>query len=67
MNTYCLVCRRNTDNINSKIVRTKTGRLMLSSQCSICKNKNSRFVKSQEGKGLLSNLGTRTSLSNIQG
>ena len=45
MQTYCVSCRKNTDNINSKMVKTKNGRLQLKSQCSICGNKKSRFVK----------------------
>ena len=28
----------------------------MESKCSVCKNKNSRFIKEQEAKGLLSNL-----------
>ena len=65
MKTYCIVCKKNTDNINSKVVKTKNGKLMLMSKCSICGNKKSRFMKEQEGKGLWSNLGIRTPLSKI--
>ena len=39
---------------------------MLLSKCAICGNKKSRFMKEQDGKGLLSSLGIKTSLSNIQ-
>ena len=67
MKVYCIVCKKNTDDINSKMVKIKNGRLMFSSQCSVCKNKKSRFVKEQEAEGLLSNLGIRTPLSNIPG
>ena len=67
MKTYCLVCRKNTDNVNSKMVRTKTGRLQLKSQCSICGNNKSRFAKKLEAKGILSSLGIRTPLSKIPG
>ena len=67
MKTYCLVCRKNTDNVNSKMIKTKNGRLELKSQCSICGNKKSRFVKEQEAKGILSSLGIRTPLSKIPG
>ena len=38
---------------------------MLSSNCAICGNKKSRFMKEQEAEGLLSNLGIRTPLSKI--
>ena len=67
MKTYCLVCRKNTDNVNSKMIKTKNGRLQLKSQCSICGNKKSRFAKEQEAKGILSSLGIRTPLSKIPG
>ena len=50
MKTYCLVCRKNTDNVNSKMVKTKNGRLQLKSQCSIFGNKKSRFVKKTRSK-----------------
>ena len=46
----CLVCSKNTDNVNSKMVKTKNVRLQLKSQCSICGNKKSRFVKKQGAK-----------------
>ena len=49
MKTYCLVCRKITDNINSKMVKTKNNRLLLS-QCSVCKNKKSRFISEKEQK-----------------
>ena len=65
MKTYCLKCKTNTDNIDPKMFRTKNNRLLMQSKCSVCKNKKSRFVKEQEAKGLLSNLGIRTPLSKI--
>ena len=37
----------------------------MQSRCSFCQIKNSRFVKEQEGNGLLSNLGIKTLLSKI--
>ena len=65
MKTYCLNCRTNTENIDPKIFKTKNNKLILQSQCSDCKNKKSRFVKRQDAKGLLSNLGIRTPFSKI--
>ena len=65
MLTYCLVCRKNTENKESKKVRTKNNRLMLSSKCSVCGNKKSRFIKEHEAKGLLNNLGIKTPLGKI--
>ena len=65
MLTYCLVCKKNAENEDAKMVKTKNGRLMLSSNCAVCGNKKSRFIKEQEAKGLLSNLGIRTPLRKI--
>ena len=38
---------------------------MLLSNCAIFNSKKSRFIKNQEAKGLLSNLGIRTPLSKV--
>ena len=65
MKTYCIKCRQDTQNIDPKIVRTKNNRLTMQSKCPVCRIKKSRFVKEQEAKGLLSNLGIRTPLSKI--
>ena len=65
MKTSCAKCRKNTENLNSKIFKTKNGRSLMQSKCSDCRIKKSRFLKEQEAKGLLSNLGIRTPLSNI--
>ena len=65
MKTYCVKCKTDTDNIDPKMFRTKTNRLLMQSKCSVCKNKKSRFVKEQEAKGLLSNLGINTPFSKI--
>ena len=67
MKTYCIVCKENTDNTNQKVIKTKNDRLMMSSKCSVCGNKNNRFIKEQEAKDTLSGLGIRTPLSNIPG
>ena len=58
-------CRKDTENIYPKVVRTKNNRLVMQSKCSVCGIKKSRFVKEQEAKGLLSNLGIKTPLSKI--
>ena len=63
--TYCIKCKKDTGNIDPKMFRTKNKRLLMQSKCSACKNKNSRFIKGQEVKALLSNLGIRTPLSKI--
>ena len=63
MKTYCVICRKNIENLNSKIFKTKNDRLIIQSKCPDCGIKKSRFVKEQETKGLFSNLGVKTSLS----
>ena len=65
MKTYCLKCKTNTDNIDQKMFRTKNNRLLMQLKCSVCKNKKSKFIKEQETKGLLSNLGIKAPLSKI--
>ena len=38
---------------------------MIFSKCAICGSKKSRFIKNQEAKGLLNNLGIKTPLSKV--
>ena len=63
MKSYCLKCRKDNENINHNVLGTNNGKAMILSKCSICGSKKSRFIKNQEAKGLLSNLGLRTPLS----
>ena len=65
MKTYCVKCRRDTENIDPKIVRAKNNSLIMQSKCPLCGIKKSRFVKEQEANGLLSNLGIKKPLSKI--
>ena len=65
MKSYCLKCRKNTENINPRVSKTSNGRTMVLSKCAICGSKKSRFIKNQEAKGLLSNLGVRTPLIKV--
>ena len=65
MKSYCLKCRKDTENINQLVSNTSNGRTMILSKCAICGSKKSRFIKKQEAKGLLSNLGVRTPLSKV--
>ena len=65
MKSYCLKCRKNTENINPRVSKTSNGRTMVLSKCAICSSKKSRFIKNQEAKGLLSSLGLRTPLSKV--
>ena len=65
MKSHCLKCRKDTENINPKFSKTSNGRTMLLSKCAICGSKKSRFIRNQEAKGLLNNLGIRTPLSKV--
>ena len=65
MSTYCVKCKKDTENIDPKMFRTKNNRLIMQSKCPVCGIKKSRFVKEQEVKGLLSNLEIRAPLSKI--
>ena len=65
MISYCLKCRKNTESKNPKVVRTKNGRIMLLSKCSLCNSEKLKFLKEQEARGLLSSLGLRTLLIQI--
>ena len=65
MKIYCAKCRRDTENIDPKMVRTKNNRLIMQAKCPVCGIKKSRFVKEQEAKHFLSNLGIKTLLSKI--
>ena len=65
MLSYCLKCRRNTKSKNPKVARTKSGRIMLLSNCVVCDSKKSKFLKQQEISRLLSSLGIKTPLSKV--
>ena len=63
MKSYCLKCRKDAENINSKVSNTSNGKKIIK-MCYMC-SKKSRFIKNKEAKELLSNLGIRTPLSKV--
>ena len=65
MNSYCLKCRKDTENINPRLSNTSNGRTVILSKCTMCGSRKSRFIKNQEAKGLLSHLGVRTPLRKV--
>ena len=65
MKSYCLKCRKDTENINPRVSNKSNGRTMILSKCTICVSKKARFIKNQEAKGLLRNLGVRAPLSKL--
>ena len=46
-------------------MKTKSGRIILLSNCADCVSKKSRFIKEQQASELLSSLGIKTPLSKI--
>ena len=65
MLSYCLKCKKNTESTNPKVLKTTNGKTMILSKCTICGSKKSNFIKEQQAKGLLSNLGLTAPLNKI--
>ena len=49
MKSYCLKCKKDTENINPRVSNTINGRTMIS-KCAIRGSRKSRFIKNQEAK-----------------
>ena len=64
MLSCCLKCKKNTESINPRVSKTTNGKTMMSSKY-VCGIEKSKFIKEQQAKGLLSNLGIRTPLNKI--
>ena len=67
MNTFCLSYKKDTRNIDPKVIKTKNSRKMVLSRCSICNNKKSTFTtepssseRISQGSGLFDSLGLNT-------
>ena len=57
--TYCLSCKKkNTKNIDPKVIKTKINKRVIISRCCICNNKKSIFIS--RGSGLFDSLGLNT-------
>ena len=65
MLSYCFKCKRNTESMNPKVLKTTNGKVIILSKCAICGSKKLKFINEQEAKGLLSNLDLRTPLNKI--
>ena len=48
MKSYCLKCRKDTENINPRVSKTRNGTTMAFSKYATCGSKKSRFIKNQE-------------------
>ena len=64
---YCLKFEKDIENINPRDSNTSNGKtmVMLLSKCLKCGSKKSIFIKNQEAKGLLRNLGIRAPLRKV--
>ena len=60
MKTCCAKCKKK--NRKFRIFKTKNGRITMQSKCAVCGIKKSRYVKQQEAKGLLINLGLQNTI-----
>ena len=65
MKSYCLKCRKDTENINRKVSSSSKSKTLILSKCAMCGGKKSRFIKNQDANGLLSNLGLKAPLSKV--
>ena len=48
--SYCLKCRKDTENINPRVSNTSNSRTTILSKCAICGSKKSRFIKESRSK-----------------
>ena len=65
MKSFCLKCKKDTENTIPSVSNTSNGRTVLLLKCVKSGSKKSRFIKNQEEKVLLSNLGFKTPLSKV--
>ena len=65
MLSYCLKCKKHTESVNPKALKTNNGKTMILSKCAMCGSKKSRFIKKQEARGILNSLGLKTPLNKI--
>ena len=62
--TYCSSCKKDTKNINPRIVKTKNNKRVMLSKCSICNNKKSIFIS--QGSVLFDSLGLNTTQNRMK-
>ena len=55
MKSYCLKCRKDTENIHPRVSNTSNDKTVLLSKCEKCGSEKSIFIKNQDAKGVLSN------------
>ena len=50
MLSYYLKCKKDAENVDTKVLKTKKDRTMLSSKCAVCGSKKSKFMKKTRSK-----------------
>ena len=50
MKSYCLKCRKNTENINQRVSKTSNSKTMVLSKCVICSSKKQDLLKIKKQK-----------------
>ena len=63
--SYCLKCRKDAENIYSRVSNTSNGKTTLLWKFAVSRSKKSTFIKKQEAQGILSNLCLETPLSKV--
>ena len=59
MESYCLKCKKHTENINPQVFSTSNGKFMILSKCATCGSRKSKFIKKREANGILISLGIK--------
>ena len=62
--SYCLKCRKQTKNLNSKGFVTKNKKYLVKSLCDVCKSKKTKFVSKKDASGFLSQLFSKIPILN---
>ena len=50
MESYCVKCRKYTENINPQVSGTSNGKIMILSKCAICNSKNLNLLINKKQK-----------------
>ena len=53
MQSVCLSCRKDTENINPRVLKTCNNRTMILSKCAICSSENQNLSKIKKQKDYL--------------
>ena len=65
MLAYCLKCKKNTESINPRVLKTSNGKIIILARCAICNSRKNKFIKKREASGILTNVNIRTPVSKI--